>query len=68
MTQRFAITAAARAEAVEVHGYDFAESILGLFDARRGLYAPVCADSAGNVYLDESRARPVWDDMLEAVR
>jgi len=68
MAQRFAIAAAARAEAVEVYGHDFAESILGLVDARRGLYAPVCADAAGNVYLDESRARPVWGDMLEVVR
>ncbi len=68
MTSRFQIAPAARAEVTETFGEDFAISILGCFDARRGMYAPVCADAAGREFLDASRAQALFSDMLWEVR
>lgn len=63
----FTIALAARAEAVESYGLDFAECILARFDVK-DIYAPICGNPiTGEVYLDAARARHVWPDMLEAV-
>ena len=65
-SKRYTFTAEAKAEAAEIYGEMFANSILCKYDIK-DIYAPVGADERGNVIAIASEARSVFPDMLEVI-